>query len=185
MARGPEAAGWVLAAAGPQVDVLARIVAVTSLIVAVVSVVLTWYLWRRSGPEIVVLLKDNHGMEWTGMGPIAGAEVVNSGRMPAVIREVKLRWTQSQTKLDRLLIGKWPGPSESTLESPNGKWPVTIEPTGFMVAAFAGRDEAGSRWIGKVWGVAIRGDGRTYTSRRITVPSGSHPLLPSSDTDAG
>jgi hypothetical protein len=184
MVRGPETAGWALAAAGSQADVLARVVAVTSLIVAVVSAVLTWYLWRRSGPEIVVLLKDNHGMEWTGRGSIAGVEVVNSGRMPAVIREVKLCWTQSQTKLDRLLIGKWPGPYESTLDSPYGKWPATIEPTGFIVAAFTGRDEAGSRWIGKAWGVAIRGDGRTYISRRITAPSGSHPLLPSSDTGA-
>lgn len=61
-------------------------VAIAGLAVAIASVILTWYLWRRSGPEIVVVVTSVRG-QWTGAGLLDGIEVVNSGRMPAVIRE--------------------------------------------------------------------------------------------------
>jgi hypothetical protein len=55
--------GGLLAAAnsngGPQVDVVARALAAGSLVVSLVTALLTWYLWRRSGAHLVVEVRKD------------------------------------------------------------------------------------------------------------------------------
>jgi hypothetical protein len=154
-------AGWVLAAGGSNVDVVARVVGVVGLVVAIGSAVLTWYLWRRSGPEIVVLLKRIAG---DPRGLKVEVEVINSGRMPVVIRDVQLRWTRRGGRSAARAAGALYVGHARSLDPASGQYPVTIEPTGFMLAVLIPFDEYDSG-LEKMWGVAVRGDGRTYSSR--------------------
>lgn len=104
-------AGWALS------------VSIASLVVAIGAVVLTWYLWRWSGPELVVLISKDGGA-WRGI------EVVNSGRMPVVIREVGVVVLEDEH--DR---GRWGRvrTEEHRLGQPED-YPATIPPTGYFPA---------------------------------------------------
>lgn len=176
MIYAPGMVAWGLASGGSQVDVVARWLAVAGIIIALGSAVLTWQLWRRSGPGITVLLRFDWS-EWEEEGGPVGSpftqaveaegspvgspfiqavEVVNSGRMPAVIREVRLVFSWRVWKHDRFV----------KLEPAVGGFPVAVPPTGFIRAVFP-RDQAwpeAGEWI---WAEAIRGDGRRYKSRRL------------------
>src|SRR5690348_5760906 len=91
--------GWVLATAGSnassQVDIISRAIAIGSLVVAIGSVAVTWYLWRRSGSDLAVaVLRDS-------------VEVSNVGRINSVVRRVyidiqaKTRWSEGQDQMSK------------------------------------------------------------------------------------
>ena len=86
--------------AGP--DWLARTLALLSLVVAIASIALTWYLWRESRPGIVVLVNTATSLGApvpAGFDDIVDVEVRNVGRMPAMIREVSVRiWDQQPSQ---------------------------------------------------------------------------------------
>jgi hypothetical protein len=149
-------AGWALAASGSQVDAVARVLAIAGLGVAIVSVALNGYQWRRSGPALKVRInwrrvKAEGDDRRSAESELDGAMVMNSGRMPAVVvlallLPVKGGWERS-----------W------ELKPAEGEFPVTIPPTGFCHLILAGDDgpspEEGFR------AVAVRGDGRRFRSR--------------------
>lgn len=99
-------------------------VSITSLVVALVALLSSRSQWRRSGPEIVVIARVVHGALMV--------EVLNSGRLPAVIREAGIA---------RAGHGRYPlvpmdgrrAREPGTL--PADVYPVTIPPTGFFMAA--------------------------------------------------
>lgn len=102
--------------------------AVLSLLIAIASVAISWYLWHKSGPEIIVLVNTATSQGASvpvGFDDVVGVEVRNTGRRPARIREVSLRiWDQAPGR---------PGGENSrclTLEPTYGGFPVAVPPTG-------------------------------------------------------
>jgi hypothetical protein len=148
---------------------LALVLALLSLVVAVASIALTWYLWRKSGPEIVVLVNTaaSKGAPIpAGFDDVVDVEVRNAGRMPAMVREVSIRiWDQEP--------GRRGGgrPTCLTLEPTYGSFPVAAPPTGYISATMP--DGTGVSAGTLVQGIAILGDGRCYESslRRIGASS--------------
>jgi hypothetical protein len=82
-----------------------------------------------------------------------------------------LRWSTNQVLFRTVVLGRPRRVGTATLQPDSGRFPVTIPPTGFIRAVlteaqrFPG-DAAGTH---EVWGVAICGDGRVFTSRKIAV----------------
>jgi hypothetical protein len=136
-------AGWALG------------VSIASLVVAIGAVVVTWYLWRRSGPEIVVIVRKIPGGDaWRGV------EVINSGRMPVVIRQVGVLIREPERE----------GSSQIRSTTKIGldvhpKYPVTIPPTGYLFAWWS-REHGFNPDVygGRAQGYAVRGDGRRFYS---------------------
>jgi hypothetical protein len=71
--------------AAASVDVVARITGISGLVLAVGSLILTWYLWHRSGPKmkITAFVRAETGT--------VHIEVINSGRLTATVRQIVLR----------------------------------------------------------------------------------------------
>lgn len=165
--------GIVLASAAPLAgpDWVARILAVLGLAAAIASIAITWYLWRRSGPEIVVLVNTATGQGApvpTGFDDVVDVEVRNGGRMPAMIREVNLRiWEQ---ELNRRGSGS---PTRLALEPTYGGFPAAVPPTGYISAKMA--DGTGVSAGTLVQGVAVTGAGQVFESslKQITASSDS------------
>jgi hypothetical protein len=152
-------------------DWVARTLAVLSLVVAIAGFALTWYLWRRSGPGIVVLVNTatSRGAPVpAGFDDVVDVEVRNAGRMPAMIREVSVRiWSQEP--------GRRGGgrPTCLTLEPTYGSFPVAVRPTGYISAKMP--DGTGVSVGTVVQGIAVLGDGQCYESalKRIDASSGA------------
>lgn len=123
--------------------------------VAIAGFALTWYLWRRFGPGIVVLVNtatSEGGPVPAGFDAVVDVEVRNAGRMPAMIREVSVRiWDQEP---GRRGAGR---PTCLTLEPTYGGFPVAIPPTGYISAKMP--DGTGVSAGSLVQGVAVLGDG--------------------------
>ncbi|WP_146604095.1 hypothetical protein [Micromonospora deserti] len=66
-------------------DWLARVVAITGLVVAAVSLAWQWYAWRRNGPYL--RLKPEQDLR----GPLR-IKVTNSGRADVEVGRIELRW---------------------------------------------------------------------------------------------
>jgi len=87
-----------LSAHSSSVDIVARLIAIVGVIIALTSLVFTWYQWRHSGPQLAAQLERKpekrrvgHPEErWTFT-----VQVWNKGRMPATVRSITvvyLRW---------------------------------------------------------------------------------------------
>lgn len=150
-------AGWGLATAGTHIDLVATSVAIASLAVAIGSGVLTWYLWRRSGPKIVV----------THRGWYGGVQVTNSGRMPVVIWEVGMYVLPHDS-------GSYSSTAQVVLYPDKGDYPVTIPPFGAAIFPRDGRERTpdGSKitWWAVDYAYAVRADGRRYIDDRRPRP---------------
>ncbi len=154
-------AGWVLAADGSNVDVLARIVGVAGLVVGVGSASLTWYLWNRSGPalKVRVHLFPSQGaargapaeLQWEA----AGAIITNPGRMPAVVASAFLIPKNLRQPAGEIYL----------LKPEEGEFPVTLEPTGYCIAVLA--NDRRPRIGMPVRALAMRGDGRRFRSKAM------------------
>jgi hypothetical protein len=100
----PAMSGLAVAAAA-QPDWLARGIAIAGVLIAVVSVLTTWCLWRRQGPllafDLVVIAFRQPGTEAVHRIK-ARIEVANVGRMAASVRAVELRgpWSPSFVSTD-------------------------------------------------------------------------------------
>jgi len=147
--------GWVLAATEQHADVLARGLAVAGLLVAIGSAVLTWQLWRRSGPSIEVRLLGPDGDWWSTVGPIAMIEVANSGRMATLIRAVEFCCRESDGVACQLAV-----PLE-------GNFPVELPATGYIRAVPSGADEFEIENAAVIWAAAYRGDGALFMTPRL------------------
>jgi hypothetical protein len=141
-------------------------VSIASLLVAIGAVALSWYLWRRSGPEIVVLIYAVGAGSRRGrkLGDWRGVEVVNSGRMPTVIREVGIMidWYGGSE-------GSRPSLSEECKLDADEPYPMTIPPTGYLLVPWPWETRTqhapGEPYYPiRVRGYAIRGDGRRFES---------------------
>ena len=161
------AAAHTAAVAGP--DWVARTLALLSLVVAIASFALTWHLWRKSGPEIVVLVKTatSRGVPVpAGFDDVVDVEVLNHGRMPAMVREVSIRiWDQEPSRRGG---GR---PTCLTLEPTVRSFPVAVPSTGYISAKMP--DGTGVSAGTLVQGIAVLGDGQCYESslRRIDASS--------------
>lgn len=163
------AAAYAALASGP--DLVARTIAVLSLVAAVASILISWYLWHKSGPEIIVLVNTatSRGTPVpVGSDDVVDVEVRNAGRMAAMIREVSLRiWDQEP--------GRRGSRSSTclTLEPTHGGFPVAVSPTGYISAKMA--DGTGVSAGTLVQGVAVTGAGQVYESalKQINASPGS------------
>jgi hypothetical protein len=158
----PAMTGLTLGAAASDVDVVARTLGIAGLGVAIGGLLLTWWIWYRSGPQIAVVLKvevEGERIEWTGRGPVDVIEVLNSGRSSAAIREVQIRYMNDGD----------PRPHHVRWPAEFGGFPVHIPPTGF-ISAIRPKDETFPyRGVEQVWGCAIEGAEKKHESRRIRV----------------
>jgi hypothetical protein len=154
--------GLALATAASDVDVVARTLGIAGLCVAVGSLLLTWWIWHRSGPQVAVVLKvvvEGERIKWTGRGPVDVVEVLNSGRMSVAIREVQIRY---------LKVGS---PDAHTVRWPPefGGFPVHVPPTGFISVVRPKDEIFPYRDVEQVWGCAVEGAGQQHESRRIRI----------------
>ena len=144
-------AGWALG------------VSIASLLVAIGAVALSWYLWRRSGPDIVVLIRSVD--ERFGVPPSEGewrsVEVANSGRMPTVVREVGVVVFVA----DDSRKGYDDGVYTSQKLDAQKPYPVTIPPTGYLVVPWPVEADRSFPAPMRARGYAISGDGRRFVSR--------------------
>jgi hypothetical protein len=152
-------AGWIMAAGGSDVDVVARAVGIAGLVVAITSVTVTWQLWRHSGAEIAVRVRVRSQVPLTLGQNVDGVEVINMGRMDAVIREIRM------VPAERPLFGTDDFWYAMDLELVGGEYPLTIPPTGFALAVLKDPDRPRGAML--VQGRAIRGDGRTFVSPKM------------------
>jgi hypothetical protein len=95
--------------AAASVDVVARITGISGLVLAVGGLVLTWYLWHRSGPKLKVTAFVRAE---TGTVHI---DVSNSGRLTATVRQILLR--------DHLSI-----PTSGAGTTAISRWALQVEP---------------------------------------------------------
>lgn len=173
----------IASASASNVDVVARVIAIAGLGVATASLILTWYLWQRSGPAL-----DARVDRYVGRSERRGFEklvftldVTNVGRMPATVRSVSvarlpIRWQFSwwlKWPL-RLLKRDWVIATDAHLLE--GDFPQEIPPTGYLrVRAEIDADlfSSSDRWIQVI---IERGDGKAAFAKPVRSPG--HGRLP-------
>jgi hypothetical protein len=152
-------------------DWLARTLAILGLVAAITSIAITWYLWRKSGPEIVVIINTATSQRTPvpeGFDEVVDVEIRNAGRMPAMIREVNLRiWDQEPSRRRGV------SPTRLTLEPTYGAFPVAAPPTGYVSAKMA--DGTGLSAGTIVQAVAVTGAGQVYESSLKQITGPHHP----------
>jgi hypothetical protein len=165
------------------VDVVARVIAIAGLGVATASLILTWYLWHRSGPAL-----DARVDRYVGSSKREGFEkriftvdVTNVGRMPATVRSVSVarlptRWQFSWwLKFPlRLLKRDWVIATDAHLLE--GDFPQEIPPTGYLRARAeidADLFIPSDRWVQVI---IERGDGKAAFAKPVRAPR--HERLP-------
>ncbi len=166
------------------VDPVARTVAIAGVVLALASFLFTWYQWRRSGASLKVVVSA-HGGGSVGLENrqppkwVVTVEVLNTGRMSAVIRDITVSqlanpwaltsWVYLLPKMfgRGLALGKNAKPLY-------GQFPQAVPPTGYIQARAtldANVMDASCRWLrATVW----RGDGRTVKSPVILTPRDEH-----------
>jgi hypothetical protein len=161
-------------------DPVARVLGVAGVVLALASLLLAWHQWRRSGASLKVVISaregrpdsDRHGQAelW-----VISVDVLNTGRMPAVVRDITVVQLASRWALTSVvyvlpkLLGRALAFSKDA-KPVYGEYPQMIPPTGYIQAeATLDADvmDASSRWLrAMVW----RGDGRTIKSPVIFTP---------------
>jgi hypothetical protein len=173
----------IASAPASHVDIVARVIGLAGLGVAVASLLLTWYLWRRSGPALDASFAPQVGRaERRGFEKLVfTVDVINVGRMPATVRRVSVarlrtRWHFSWwlNWLLRLLKRDWVIDQEAhPLE---GDFPQEIPPTGYVrTRAEISADLFGpeDRWVQVI---ITRGDGKAAFSKPVPAPG--HERMP-------
>jgi hypothetical protein len=173
----------IASASASNVDVVARVIAIAGLGVATASLILTWYLWRRSGPAL-----DARVDRYVGRSERSGFEklvftvdVTNVGRMPATVRSVSVAHLPTRWQFSwwlkwplRLLKRNW---VIATLADPlEGNFPQEIPPTGYLrVRAEIDADlfSPSDRWVQVI---IERGDGKATFAKPVRAPG--HERLP-------
>lgn len=80
------------------VDEVARVLAIAGVVIALGSLVLTWYQWRHSGPELAARIETSVAKQRVGHQDEQWTftiDIWNKGRMPVTVRGVtvvRLRW---------------------------------------------------------------------------------------------
>jgi hypothetical protein len=145
------------------VDPAARGLARAGLVVAVLGILLTWYLWRRSGASLAVTAFVR--AETSSIH----VEVASTGRLAATVRAIEIRdhFAVRTPQQQRPVVqnSRWtlPVTSEASL-------PVELAPTAFIEAdvqvadvlalTFGARDVEVCAW-------AQRGDGKWFGSKPL------------------
>lgn len=156
------------AATLPGEDAVARGIAIVALVLAGLSLVLTYFLWYRSGPHLkptVFVRAESSTIH---------IEVANSGRLGATVKNIELR--------DHLVLRTNPGVGEgrtspahrwTLIAQPNGAaLPREIPPSGFIDCDVEVRkvmDEARNLSEITVSAWAQRGDGKWYSSPPVRI----------------
>lgn len=155
-------------AAAPSEDPTARVLGGAALVVAVASIVITYFLWYRSGPHLkptVFVRAETSTIH---------IEVANTGRLGATVRNIELR--------DHLVLRTNPGVGEgrtspahrwTLIAQPNGSaLPREIPPSGFIdcdVEVKKVMEEARNLSEVTVSAWAQRGDGKWYSSQPVRI----------------
>jgi hypothetical protein len=171
---------------------------VASLILGIIGAVtgvgaLTWNVitWNRSGSQLTATLEGHVTRllksEWPPEKVIFTVDVVNTGRMPAVVRRVvvvrlTLRWQhvrwltwwyRMRGREGRFGMQGYPVKESDKFkdrDEAGPEWPQEISPTGYLKVR-ATMDVTsltrGARWA---QAIVIRGDNRRSYSRRIPMP---------------
>jgi hypothetical protein len=157
-------------------DILTRAIAIAALAIALGNIVVTWWLWTRSGPRIKVGLKrEDHPND--RLKDRLVVKVSNTGRMPVLVKEVGIE--------DRVATGSAGSSPESYLTLPlapsdGGPIPRVISHTDLPLVAEAEMPQIIDRWAAgrKLTLVAWAKDGndRKRTSREITVTTPRWPV---------
>jgi hypothetical protein len=187
------------------VDIVARTTAIAAVILALGSLLLTWYQWQHSGAELEAKIeayvdKQRTGHpdeEWTFT-----VDVWNKGRMPATVRGVTVvrlhrRWQMTRwiSWWFRLIhqgyaFGNEAYPVEGdSLREVKGEFPKEIPPTGYLRARAVMDADLFHRDIRWVRAYIQRGDMRSSCSacvrspNRIRLPRGIRTISAGTDDD--
>ena len=168
-----------LAAQDSNVDIVARVLAIVSVVIASAGIVLAWYQWRNSGPVLAADIEDVVGKERVGHPDEQWTFTVyiwNEGRMPVTVEGVavtRLRWRWHFSWWFnwwlRLIRRDFALGNEAELRE--GTFPMEIPPTGyFRVKAIMDADLFDSNFLW-VQAVVYSGDRRSYSSSTIRPPN--------------
>jgi hypothetical protein len=163
-----------------QVDVVTRALAIAGVVLALASLLFTAYQWRRSGASLKVVMSAHRGLPVDLGGRrvetwVVTIDVLNTGRLPAVIRDINVsqlasRWALTSWVYVLPKLFRRDFAIAKTAKPLYGEFPQPIPPTGYIQAQATLESDVmdpSCRWLrALVW----RGDGRTVKSPVILTP---------------
>ena len=148
------------------VDLTARFIAIAGLALAVGSILVNWYLWHSSGPNLRV---SAFVRAETGRIHI---EVVSSGRLTATVRAVELRdhFTIPAIGGGTRTMSRWAMPAQPSGRAGQVTLPMELAPTDYLeadieVRLVLAKSDGASEVNVRAW--VQRGDGKWYSSRPL------------------